>query len=88
MFVCVHICKSVCVFACISVIPTGRQVDKRKDVVLNEAGETQEDGVEEETHETQAPVQRPIVEANSHDLNRQTGREMERQADRLTGRLR
>ncbi|KAA8578877.1 hypothetical protein FQN60_005412, partial [Etheostoma spectabile] len=30
------------------------QVDKGEDVVLDEAGETQEDGVEEETHETQA----------------------------------
>ena len=45
----------------VSVVPAGWQVDKGEDVVLDEAGETQEDGVEEETHETQTLVQRPLV---------------------------
>lgn len=35
----------------VSVMPTSWQVDKSEDVVLDEAGETQEDRVEEETHE-------------------------------------
>lgn len=45
----------------VSVIPAGRQVDKGEDVVLDEARETHEDGVEDETHETQTFVQRPVV---------------------------
>lgn len=35
----------------VSVMPTSWQVDKSEDVVLDEAGETQEDRVEEETRE-------------------------------------
>lgn len=75
----------MCVCVCVSVIPAGWQVDKGEDVILDEAGETQEDRVEEETHETQALVQRPLVEVNSHDLDRQTERQtrkwVERQGD-------
>lgn len=66
---CVSVCAYVCKSLCVSVVPAGRQVDKGEDVVLDEAGETQEDGVEEETHEAQTLVQRPLVEVNSHDLD-------------------
>lgn len=53
----INVCVRACLFACFtasayaSVIPTSRQVDKSEDVILDEAGETQEDGVEEETRE-------------------------------------
>lgn len=56
-----------------SVVPARGQVDEGEDVVLDEAGEAQEDGVEQETHETQTFVQRPPVEVNSQDLDGQTG---------------
>lgn len=56
------------VSVCVSFIPACWQVDKSEDVVFNEAGETQEDRVEEETCETQASVQGPLVQVNSRDL--------------------
>lgn len=59
--------------ACASFVLAGWQVDEGEDVVLDEAGETQEDGVEEETDETQALVQRPLVQVDSQHLHRQTG---------------
>lgn len=80
--VCAHMYISVCVCVSVSVrvsdIPAGWQVDKGEDVVLDEAGETQEDRVEKETHETQALVQRPLVEVNSHDLDRHAERQTRR----------
>lgn len=62
---------SVClsVFLCASVVPARGQVDEGEDVVLNEAGEAKEDRVEEQTGETQASVQRPLVEVNSQHLD-------------------
>lgn len=56
---------------CVSIFPAGRQVDEDEDVVLDEAGEAQKDGVEEDTRETKASVQRPLVEVNSQNLDRQ-----------------
>lgn len=67
----------VCVLrrlSCASVVPARGQVDEGEDVVLDEAGEAQEDGVEQETHETQTFVQRPLVEVNSQDLHGRTDR--------------
>ena len=75
---CTYVHQCVCGRACVSVIPAGRQVDEGEDVVLDEAGEAQEDGVEEETGETQTLIQRPLVQVNSQYLDRQT--------DRQTGR--
>lgn len=46
---------------CVSVIAAGWQVDKGEDVVLDEAGDTQENGVKEETHHTKTLVQCPLV---------------------------
>lgn len=77
-----YISVCVCLCECVSVVSAGWQVDKGEDVVLDEAGETQEDGVEEETRETQALVQRPLVQVNSQDLDRQRDRQRERQTDR------
>lgn len=76
----VYVYVRVC--ACISVIPTGWQVDKGENVVLDEAGEAHEDRVEEETHVTQTLVQCPLVEVDSHDLDTQTGRLIIRQIER------
>lgn len=83
---CTYVHQCVCGRACVSVIPAGRQVDEGEDVVLDEAGEAQEDGVEEETGETQTLVQRPLVQVNSQYLDRQTDREGVRQVSRETGR--
>lgn len=55
---------------CVSFFPAGWKVDEGEDVVLDEAGEAQEDGVQEETHEAQTFVQRPLVEMDSQDLDR------------------
>lgn len=65
----------VSVQVCVSDVPAGGQVDKGEDVVFDEAGETQEDGVEQETYETQTFVQSPLVEVNSQHLDGQTDRE-------------
>lgn len=71
--VCVFI--SVCLGVCVSFVSAGWQVDKGEDVVLDEAGETQEYRVQEETHEAQTSVQRPLIEVHSQNLDRQeTGR--------------
>lgn len=53
--------------ACFSVLACW-QVDEDEYVVFNEAGETQEDGVEEETHDAQTFVQCPLVQMNPQDL--------------------
>lgn len=55
----------------LSFVPASWQVNKGEDVVLNEAGEAQEDRVQEETHEAQTSVQRPLVEMDSQNLDRQ-----------------
>lgn len=60
----------MCPRVCVSFFPAGRKVNEGEDVVLDEAGEAQEDGVEEETHEAQTLVQRPLVEMDSQDLDR------------------
>lgn len=69
---CISVCAA-CVgvrgaSVCASVVPAGRQVDEGEDVVLDEAGEAQEDRVEEETREAQTLVQRPLVEVNAQNL--------------------
>lgn len=55
---------------CASVILAGWQVNEGEDVVLNEAGETKENRIEEETHEAQVFVQCPFVQVDSQHLNR------------------
>lgn len=57
--------------AAVSFFPAGWQVNEGKDVVLDEAGEAQEDGVQEQTHEAQTSVQCPLVEMDSQYLDRQ-----------------
>lgn len=61
----------MCLWVSVSFFPAGWQINKCEDVVLNEAGEAQEDRVQEETHEAQTSVQRPLVEMDSQDLDRQ-----------------
>lgn len=63
--------SSVCVSRCVSFFSAGWQVDKGEDVVLYEAGETQEYRVQEETHEAQTAVQCPLIEVYSQNLDRQ-----------------
>lgn len=60
----------MCTRLCVLIVAAGWQVDEGEDIVLDKAGDTQEDGVEEETRETQALVQSPLVEVNSQDLDR------------------
>lgn len=60
---------------CTSVIPAGGQVYKGEDVILDEAGEGQEDSVQEETYGAQALVQCPPVQVNSQDLHTPAKRE-------------
>lgn len=57
--------------ASVSFFPAGWQVNEGKDVVLDEAGEAQEDGVQEQTHEAQTSVQCPLVEMDPQNLDRQ-----------------
>lgn len=55
-------------FFCASLVLAARgQVDEGEDVVFDEAGEAQEDGVEHQTHEAQAPVQGPLVQMDAND---------------------
>lgn len=61
----------MCVSTCVSFFPAGWQVNKGEDVVLDEAGEAQKDGIQQETHEAQTFVQRPLVEMDSQNLDGQ-----------------
>lgn len=63
--------SSVCLDVCVSFFSAGWQVDKGEDVVLYEAGETQEYRVQEETHEAQTFVQCPLIQVYSQNLDRQ-----------------
>lgn len=55
----------MCLQVCVSFFSAGWQVDKGEDVVLYEAGEAQEYGVQEETYEAQTFVQCPLIEVYS-----------------------
>lgn len=66
---CIH--QWGCLRVSVSFFPAGRQVNEGEDVVLDEAGEAQEDGVQEETHQAQTSVQGPLVEMDSQNLDRQ-----------------
>lgn len=69
------VCAEMFSSECVSFFSAGWQVDKGEDVVLYEAGETQEDRVQEETREAQTFVQRPLIEVYSQNLDRRkTGR--------------
>lgn len=46
------------------------EVDEDKDVKLDEDGEAQENGVEEEAGQAQPPVQCPLVQMNTQNLHR------------------
>lgn len=50
----------------------GWLVDVCEDVVFDEAGEAQEDGVEHQTHQAEATVQGPLVQMDSQHLQTRT----------------
>lgn len=51
------------------------EVDEGEDVVLDEAREAQEDGVEHQTHQAQAAVQCPLVQMDAHNGHEDRGQQ-------------
>lgn len=72
--------EALCFGGGASVILAGRQVNKGEDVVLDEAGEAQEDQVKQETADAQTFVQSPLVQVDPQDL-RTGGEEMFKEAE-------
>lgn len=62
------------------------EVDEDEDVEFDEDGETEEDGVQDEASQTQSPVQSPLVQMNTKNLQKEERTEQKHDQQEKTQR--